>query len=81
MACAGQLRADGASDSCLAAMEFISTVALGMTFLRQLLQYVGVALEEQLGAVYLRAGPLSCSPLQGLSVPGRFRLVLGSLTL
>ena len=45
VACAGQLCADRTSDSCLAAMEFSSTVAVGVACLRLLLQY-GRAISE-----------------------------------
>ena len=53
MAFAGQLGADRASDSCPAAMEFISAVAVGLACLGLLLQYGGAMLEEERPGCYL----------------------------
>ena len=53
MACAGQLCADGASDSFLAAMEFNSAVAVGVACLGLLLRYGGAALERERPGGYL----------------------------
>ena len=53
MACAGQLCADRASDSCPVAVEFISAVPMSMACLGLLLQNGGAALEGEWLGGYL----------------------------